>query len=255
MMSVVGSNVFITQQLPVPSGTLCAYLYTKEMKVEGKVWNDKKWRCIISVNPDEYILTGKNYPYRSDELTGLAYEWVRELTGKADEFKKFEDIGSLYDLDSFDVDVTIGYNDADCGSSECFMVGLNANKECQDYLYVPYNGVPCPKCGNNNHMEGEFIECDHCDDSFYCESCDDRCHGDQHEVTNRWGETEWVCYSCLDYYYRYCDECGEYYHYDDVTHINGDTYCETCRDEKFTYCEKCDEIGRASCRERVSSPV
>lgn len=223
------------------NNTICAYLYTKEMRVEGYEWNDKKWRCIVSVNPNEYIMTGKNYPYQSDELTGLVYEWVREITKKAEEFPTFEDSRPLCDID-YGIDVEYGYNDADCGSSECFQVGLNANKDNQEYIYVGYGNVPCPKCGSgHHHMQGECIMCESCDDSFYCECCDDRCYGDAHEVTNRWGGLDWVCYSCLDYYYRYCDECGEYHYHDDVTYIDDKCYCEDCRDDKFSYCEKCDE--------------
>lgn len=222
--------------------TICAYLYTKEQRIAGnQMWNDKKWRSIITVEPNDFILTGKGYPYKSDELTGLAYEWVRELMPQED-FPKFEDTTPLNELDrGYDVSVEYGYNDAESGYSEYFNIGMNKARQEQAYVSVSYGSIPCPRCGAEHHIDSSMIVCEDCDDSFYCECCDDRCTGDSYEVTNRWGDTQWVCYSCLDYYYRYCEECEEYHYYDDMTLINDKLYCESCRDEKFHYCERCEE--------------
>lgn len=219
--------------------TICAYLTTKDLKLPGGFdWNDKKWRCILNVKPNDYIMTGKNYPYKSDELTELAYEWVRELMGEG--FPTFKDTVALDDIEYHDVNVEFGYNDADY-CSELFFVGRHESVT-QDCISVDYNGIVCPECGEHGHDFGsENVMCECCDDSFYCECCEDRMNGESYEVHNCWGDTIYVCEYCRDEYYSYCDSCGEYHH-DDYMIVTEDgcRYCEDCRDVKAFFCEKCE---------------
>lgn len=43
--------------------------------------------------------------------------------------------------------------------------------------------------------------------------------------------------------YRRCQECGEYYSFDDMTHIgNGDYVCQDCLEEHYCLCNECDDV-------------
>lgn len=218
--------------------TICAYLTTKNLTLPGgDEWNDKKWRCIVSVKPEDYIMTGKNYPYKSDELTELVYEWVRELT-KGD-FPEFKKTLALNEMEDYRVEVEYGYNDADY-NEESFFVGKHKDTK-QDSIVVRYGDVACPNCGNHNDFCSENVVCCSCDDSFFCDCCEDRMNGESYEVYNCWGDAIYVCEYCRDEYYSYCDACEEYHHDDNMTTTeDGYRYCEDCLDTNAFYCDKCE---------------
>lgn len=228
-------------ELACSNNTICAYLTSKDLEIEGKyTWNDKKWRAIVTVEPDECIMTGKNYPYQSEELTRLVYEWVAELCKeKYGEFDKWEDVKEGDDTE-YRVSLEFGYNDFNHGAKYYF-IGENKEKATGSET-ITYGSIPCPECGEKNHFIGESIVCENCDGSFYCECCGEHNTGDVYTVMNG-GYEEQVCYCCYDDYYRDCESCGESHHYENMyTDAGGNYYCDSCRDEKLTYCERCEEL-------------
>lgn len=62
---------------------------------------------------------------------------------------------------------------------------------------------------------------------------------DRVDVDGRHTSGYWVCESCIDDHYRFCDWCDEWTKFD-VTHINDDTVCEPCRDNHASWCEACE---------------
>ena len=109
------------------------------------------------------------------------------------------------------------------------------------YAYCPYLDG-CKTC-----VDGKIDECKDCYSGYYLDPSSKKC--------SSCGLSGFKCRTCDDD--RKCSTCnGEYYLKDDKT-------CGRCSDA-FPRCFLCDkngckecrdEIGRASCRERVSSPV
>ncbi len=241
-----------TMSLLNSPNTIIAYLTTKDMYLHSQddegnriMWNDKKWRCVVSVNPEEYILTGKNYPYNSDALTELAYEWVRELTGEDKEM--FADFSSVPTLEEYNkqedkyacVKVTTGYNDADSYDG-LFKLSTHKNLDVIS-LYIKYKGVICPNCGEYVISPNECNAlCMDCDDSEYCYHCDDSTQGDTYYGVNVNGETVPLCSYCYSDSYCVCDCCFQAHDADNMVQgANYNYYCADCASE-MAHCHECD---------------
>ena len=78
------------------------------------------------------------------------------------------------------------------------------------------------------------LYCRHCDiESEICSECGTSC-AETWSVHNIDGNIIQVCWDCRDENYRRCQECGEYYSFDDMTHIgDGDYVCQDCLEEHF----------------------
>lgn len=100
----------------------------------------------------------------------------------------------------------------------------------------------CIVCGDEI---SEGLYCDDHDNMTTCDECGDRCNSDDlYRVYDRNGNEIWVCENCREDYY-YCEECGEYHHYERMTCINDDYYvCDDCLDHYYTRCEECGEYYR-----------
>ena len=89
----------------------------------------------------------------------------------------------------------------------------------------------CIECGNR-HDNSENINC--CTtDSVYCEDCGCRIDDEEDQY---YVDGYIYCRSCVSY----CDHCGEY-HRGEATYIESeDRYvCESCRDNDYSYCDIC----------------
>lgn len=118
---------------------------------------------------------------------------------------------------------------------------LSIRKDTQDYhdFEVGATGL-CVICGDE--VYGSYHYCDSHDDRERCEHCD--CvHVDEEDgarVTTPDGYEGWVCSSCLDAYYRYCDECCTWHHESEMEEIWGCHWvCADCRDEFYCQCDDC----------------
>jgi hypothetical protein len=131
-------------------------------------------------------------------------------------------------------------------------------------------GAPpiCIECGNEHDIEecisccsSYVTRCEHCgaiirssDDEYwvgdycycrdcvnYCECCHEYHREDEFYIR---GEDRYVCQSCVDEYYYYCDNCEEYVHRDDTVYIDGEDIdvCSDCADRFYRTCEVCGEL-------------
>jgi len=105
-------------------------------------------------------------------------------------------------------------------------------REDRDWLVVDEEGdLEC------DHASGRAQEC-----GFYCNCCEDRCHGNFTYTTD--GD---VCESCIDYSYVWLDSRGEYYRESDCTYVEDvggyvhedDAWC--CEYDDMYYS---DDMGR-----------
>lgn len=116
-------------------------------------------------------------------------------------------------------------------------------------------GVECYECGSCYREDdmyyvydtyGDRVQvCEHCRDRYYryCENCDEYHHGDN--VTWVEAVSSYICESCLEDNFHSCDNCGEYHRTDDMTEVIGRYgywvyVCEDCLDE-YTTCDDCGE--------------
>lgn len=83
---------------------------------------------------------------------------------------------------------------------------------------------------NTRYVEGYGYICDSCldDDFVWCNEHNGYARDTDVEYVNSTGVN--VCESCLDRYYDRCEECEEYFYADEiVTNINGRCTCRSCR--------------------------
>ena len=130
----------------------------------------------------------------------------------------------------------------ECGEYHCDTESINC---CGNGRYRR-----CECCGERHYYDdihwcedvGEY-RCDNC--CNYCEDCDEYVAGETYEVhyRSRYGSTytRYVCESCLENY-AYCDECGDYWHIDDIYYIDDETICPNCFDDVTAPCSKCGEV-------------
>lgn len=219
--------------------TICAYLEADKPMTIGHTnveWNDKKWRCVVSVNPDEYIVLGKSYPYQHMELKRLVYDWVKELT-KNSSFPSFNQIKTLDELTvPAYIHMIHGYDDSD-HCSELFHVGL-AESSDKEGLSVRYDVIVCPQCGSfdNYDYNSGYLTCLDCEGST-CNCCGDRVSED----CLFWIESteEHVCEECAHTHYIYCDNCEDYYPDGVINESNDTMYCSECASNELLPCDNC----------------
>lgn len=99
----------------------------------------------------------------------------------------------------------------------------------------------CNYCGKEatlQEIDNEYI-CESCIEKFfdYCDRCDEIFKkNDMKEIC---GET--VCEECGDNCFTECDYCNDLYDSYDLERIDGKNICSNCKDDNFFYCEKCGE--------------
>lgn len=169
----------------------------------GHYWANKKWRELFIVTP-EMISNVKAYPYKNSVLSTIVLDWLKELATNAnigsydetvtkwDMDEPFERKGEYYTITPYTNNM---YNDFACGQLAYF--GEALDKYADETYEVCYSGASeCMLCGELNprlSTEGYVVgEC--CDEAFYC------------------------------------DCCGERYHRNDLTELDGEFYCEYCYD-------------------------
>ena len=104
------------------------------------------------------------------------------------------------------------------------------------------NTIVCCECGGRYHEEDttyvngpDDYVCDSCLNSHYtwCDYCDTYVHVDDYD-----SDVE-VCVNCRDEDFSYCSKCEQYHHEDDYDYDV--EMCIECRSEYYTYCEECEE--------------
>ena len=125
--------------------------------------------------------------------------------------------------------------------------------DCEgDYYYE------CDSCGE--YFDDEYYEaendssmhiCHHCfewtsdepDGWYRCNECGDVFYDCGTWAHDRYGDEVVVCESCQEDYYRYCEDCEEYHHRDDMRYVNsrGGYVCDECIEDHYVQCRECDE--------------
>lgn len=115
----------------------------------------------------------------------------------------------------------------------------NGERICQECYDNDY--FTCDRCGEIHHNDecnsidsGNEYVCNDCLDNYYfCEDCQEYV-SDATWVASLGGSGYYVCDHCFNNgYYYYCEECGNYYHEDDMEYDeDGDRYyCSTCYEQ------------------------
>lgn len=156
---------------------------------------------------------------------------------------------------------------ADCSGGTYYCEYCGDYHREDDVRYVDSeNGYVCDDCINDHYDychecdewyrsdEMYWIEsenssvCQNCLDYnyAYCEHCNEYVRDEDINSVND-GE-KYVCDWCVgnEDYYR-CENCGEYYDGDKITHVDGDPYCEDCLEQCCDYCENCHEYHTLDC--------
>ena len=176
-------------------------------------WNSKKWRCLFIVDKD-FIINIKGYPYENSNLVKASIIELAKLAGWGEiEPLKYEYYEKYTEYRYKKMPCSIGgravaidfctqamYNDFGNGH----YIALNPY-ETKDIIEFHYNdsGVSeCVWCGNTdedqigmNYNTGALC-CSNCDETYYCDCCDDALHGSDSYYTTAEGCK--VCEYCWE---------------------------------------------------------
>ena len=179
-------------------------------------WNDKHWRSLFIATPD-IITSIKGYPYQSKELATICVDWIKEL-GAKNLMWDFNETTQIWEDEPFEyvdknwyyftTETSYMYNDFGCADHYGALPNVIRESSTKDDPYelkLCYSGpTECMCCGG---VSG---------DSFYEESyvyCDDCCSNADDED------------SCE------CEQCGQYWSYDEMYDVDGDMICPHCVDD------------------------
>lgn len=181
-------------------------------------WNDKHWRTLIIAHKD-IITSIKGYPYSCDEVTQMCIEWLKELAAENLSWS-FGHVAKIIDQEIFqygennwyqlDFEACQMYNDFGCATHWGALplhIGESSSQEDPYQSFVNYSGqTECMWCGgaiNNSNLYNY-------DESYvFCSDC---------------------CSNAEDSETAECNECGEWWDYDDMYYVEGDYICPNCVD-------------------------
>ena len=235
------------------SSTIICYIKSKNGNVQlnrfGSVeWNNKKWRMLLFFSTERNcIFAGRQYPFTiNDILERLTTElyFSKPLMKIGDNNGKCRYIcwskwsnyqltsvnnsklanpyilmdGNLYNLSNI---IDHGGNEAPTYYNDLLYSTCYTPYYCYNYWadispskvkFCIGADVPCADCG-------EYVDIS---SSFICSNCIDEDNDDS--------EGYW------------CEDCGTWIPYDDVTFVNGVPLCPNCVVEDTLVCEECGEI-------------
>ena len=180
-----------------------------ERKNDEFSWNNKKWRTLVVVDPENLITTVKDYPYASESLDEMVVNWLRELVAENGypEYKEtaggyYEDDGRMI-LSRFYFRCGIMYDDF--GRAPYYAVISDNAFYTSRRIEVEYSGRrTCVLCGCYVDDDCDGVElCCHrkdCRTDTRCEYC-----GGNHQeikpmlVTDKYGNTKemHLCNWCI----------------------------------------------------------
>ena len=204
-----------------------AYLRASEnMPIDSDLfWNSKKWRQLFVVTPE--LITGiRQYPYVSDELSGISLQWLRELAQKNAGWGPYEDTTVKINncetniFASIEKEVYIEfythlmYNDF----SRNHLAYISA--DIPEHFSLCFSGeTECMRCGDlldsNYHDDTSLLTCEDCEHIVRCMECGERINPDS-AVYLADGA---VCQYCYENYYNECHLCESIVHESDRTTV------------------------------------
>jgi hypothetical protein len=130
------------------------------------------------------------------------------------------------------------------GSAQfCLNTGKNFENSGE---FTIHGGSKCEDCGNSYTIDDMY----YIDGEYYCSDCTNSCNccgGVVHEelyhispINGRWGE--YVCQSCYEDNYFYCNDCHLYRANNSSRELaNGNVVCERCVEE-YSTCQDCGDL-------------
>ena len=246
--------------------------YTVDKSYDGiEYWTQPKINRQMFHYAEDKLVQGRLYPQDNDgyqdEYTGYR-NLVQEIMAQILEVPNLWTLSIGTNAASkYIYSMGTHYTDY-CYYSNC---SLSVLKGSENTEYIDVGASPiCIECGcrhdiadNINHCAEKYTcaECGcvvdeedvywingepYCGDcTHYCNHCGNYFVGDGTWVDD---DRRYVCDSCLENHYRYCDECREYYYWEDVTYVEseGIDVCCDCLSEDFTLCKHCGEYHRTS---------
>lgn len=245
-------------------------LYTVDASYNGnEFWSQPKIHRQMFHWGEEKLVQGRLYP-QSNDCDGTAYtpyrNIVQEIMSKIFEFpnlwivKKGTEAASNYietegthyaDYENFGsctlsrIKGSENENYFVVGASPiCIECGYTHTKESCINCCTDPNAHCCSDCGCDIYDEDDVIWINgsaYCRDCVhYCEHCAEYHRQEEYYIDDR---DIYVCESCFDEYYVYCEECCRNVDRDDARWIEseGNYVCDECVAENYFECEECEE--------------
>ena len=221
---------------------IVAYVESKEsMWTPGGDWNSKRWRQLYIVTK-EVILGNRQYPYYSDELQGMAIQWIRDLMTQIPGYGPYPEETIQLENGSwntirdkeihFDFQCNYMYNDV----YDSRLAYVADQKIEDDYCYYCNFSGPavCTGCGEIiglDEVDASVVQCRACDGHWRCDFCGDwhSHYDDSYSVDDEYIACDW----CYHHELSVCEVCGEHHRNDSMFHIYiqfADTTNEEIRD-------------------------
>lgn len=123
--------------------------------------------------------------------------------------------------------------------------------KCQDGDYENNDNICC-NCGervNNdtcfNYDNEIYCEDCYCELFICCEECNENVPNEDTTLAHSKNGYEIdVCKYCLDHYYTECEDCGKYFHNDNINECGAINLCNECI-ENYVQCEDCGEYVKS----------
>lgn len=223
-------------------------LQGENYSIELNTWNNKKWRVLGYINKN-IVMSGKSYPYYSEEMSKKVIEILKDLAEKnlnwfysfgPERYKDMIYINSLNAMENNRIwiksksmikhnilwDTKAMYNDMLNDSNYDYW--CYRNKVKHNVIYSVSGKAPCLCCGesaifkedfdwcddyNDRYSNNGMVVCNNCADQlFSCDFCQSHSTACRHYLVQlSTGETIRLCENCFQSAYRYCPCCGEPY--------------------------------------------
>lgn len=187
---------------------IVAYLKSNSKTLDNG-WNSKKWRELFIVD-DNIIMGIKGYPFDSEALEDICYDWLLDLTKERDNWffatkEKNDDVFNNHIR--VIIETNKMYNDT------YYSTRAYLNKNIEEYYFINYSGeTECMICGDTFDLRDEeaFLACPKCQGAETCASCGNYLMEDEDYIITQ-DTDKYYCYDCgIDHLYR-CEYSGLYY--------------------------------------------
>ena len=187
-------------------------------------WQDKINRQMFHYGQDK-LVQGRLYPQSCDGDTG-EYTIYRNVVQNI--ISTIFDFPNLWTVGGVTHDEVWGHGTHYRDYFHFSSCRLSKKKGSENKNYLDIGADPiCVECGSTHDTENN-INC--CDDCVTCADCGRRIrYDDAHEFNG-----DYYCMDCCNY----CEECDEYTR-EDGQWIDDVWVCESCLDNYFYYCERC----------------
>lgn len=194
----------------------------------GEIWNSKKWRCLMVVDP-EFIVNIKSYPYQNSSLEKAAIAELAKMSGWGEltpvpydylnKSREYRQAAKLQEVNGRKIGVafTAGcmYNDFTCADHYVAVNPHNDFDIVDNYYY--YSGdSECVWCGAiGDPGDTGLVVCDDCAGyRGHCEWCDSHIYGNERTYTTAEGYE--ICEYCWENNTTRDDLTDKYYMCDNV---------------------------------------